>query len=84
MLIHLINCNYTKIYDLILKNSPQFHLKYDECHHNIAYNLAIKVNTTAQLRLIQIFSLKAYYPIMFPFNTDGIDPSGTNFHIYNI
>ena len=21
---------------------------------------------------------------MFPFNTDGIDPSGSRFHIYNI
>lgn len=29
MLIHFINCNFTKVHDLILKNSPQFHLKYD-------------------------------------------------------
>ena len=84
MLLHFIDCNYTNVHDLILKNSPQFHLKYDECHDATIYNLAIKVNTTAQLNLLKHFPLKEQTLIMFPFNTDGIDPSGARFHIYNI
>ena len=83
MLVHFIDCNRTKINDLILKNSPQFHLKYDECHDGRIENLAIKVNTTAQLRLVKYFQYKGW-PFMFPFNTDGIDPAGARFHIYNL
>lgn len=31
-LINMVNTQYIKIHDLILKNSPQFHLKMDQCH----------------------------------------------------
>ena len=82
MLLHFINCNFTSVHDLVLKNSPQFHLKYDECHDGTIYNLDIKVNTTAQINLVKRFATGPL--IMFPFNTDGIDPSGARFHIYNI
>ena len=34
------------------------------------------------MKLVQFYKLKGY-PFMFPFNTDGIDPSGARFHIYN-
>ena len=43
----------------------------------------IKVNTTAQINLLRSFSLVGVIP-MFPFNTDGVDPHGSNFHIYNL
>jgi len=82
MLLHFINCNFTNVHDLVLKNSPQFHLKYHECHDGLVYNLDIKVNTTAQINLVKHFATGPL--IMFPFNTDGIDPSGARFHIYNI
>lgn len=81
--MHFIDCNFTSIHDIVLKNSPQFHLKFDECHDGEIYNLDIKVNTTAQIGLVKFFALGGT-PFMFPFNTDGIDPSGARFHIYNI
>ena len=47
------------------------------------YNLDIKVNTTAQFELTKRFTLGNVLPT-FPLNTDGIDPSGINYHIWNI
>lgn len=43
----------------------------------------IRVNTTAQLNLLTSLSLEGLV-WMFPFNTDGIDPSGRDIHIYNV
>lgn len=43
----------------------------------------ILVNTTAQINLLKKLSLEGLF-IMFPFNTDGIDPSGGRMHIYNL
>lgn len=82
-LIRMVDCNFTRVHDLLLKNSPQFHMKMDQCHDSEIFNLAIKVNTTAQLNLARHFSLEGAI-IMFPFNTDGIDPSGARFHVYNL
>jgi polygalacturonase len=41
------------------------------------------VNTTAQYNLFREHIFTDPIP-MFPFNTDGIDPSGGNMHIYNL
>lgn len=82
-LIQLYACRNTTIHDLVLKNSPQFHIKMDDCHTAKIYNLDIKVNTTAQLNLLRHFSIEGVIP-MFPFNTDGIDPHGSNMHIFNL
>ena len=71
------------IHDLVLKNSPCFHLKSDQTIDAQFYNLDIKVNTTAQLDIIKRNYLNGIIP-MFPLNTDGIDPQGRNFHIFNI
>lgn len=71
------------IHDLVLKNSPNFHIKLDQCLDVTIYNLDIKVNTTAQLDIFKRLYLIGSIP-MFPLNTDGIDPNGRNFHIYNI
>jgi polygalacturonase len=81
--MHFYGCRNTIIHDLVLKNSAQFHIKMDECHTAEIYNLNIKVNTTAQINLLRHFSLEGVVP-MFPFNTDGIDPHGSNMHIYNL
>ena len=71
------------IHDLVLKNSPCFHIRLGQSLDVVIYNLDIKVNTTAQLGILKRFYLIGAVP-MFPLNTDGIDPSGRNFHIYNI
>lgn len=82
-LIHLIESQYIRIHDIVLKNSPQFHLKMEACYDAEVYNLDIKVNTTAQINLLKKASLTGIIPL-FPLNTDGIDPSGARFHFYNI
>jgi hypothetical protein len=41
------------------------------------------VNTTAQLDIYKKYLIEGIVPL-FPLNTDGIDPMGKNFHIYNI
>lgn len=41
------------------------------------------MNTTAQINLLKSLNLEGLIP-MFPFNTDGIDPSGARYHIYNM
>ena len=83
---HLITTDHTTnivIHDLVLKNSPSFHIKLDQTVNGTLYNLDIKVNTTAQLDILKRDYLNGIIPL-FPLNTDGIDPSGKNFHIYNI
>ena len=83
---HLFNIqssSYFKIHDLVMKNSPSFHLRIPGGEHFEIYNLDIKVNTTAQFNLMKKFSMVGILPT-FPLNTDGIDPSGKHFHIYNL
>ncbi len=72
-----------KIHDIIMKNSAQFHLKMDECYDAELYNIDIKVNTTAQVNLLKKLSFEGTF-IIFPLNTDGIDPHGARMHIYNL
>lgn len=71
------------VHDLILKNSPSFHLQTTQSTNGTFYNLDIKVNTTAQLDILKRNSLKGIVPL-FPLNTDGIDIGGRNFHVFNI
>ncbi len=56
-LINIVDSQFIKIHDLILKNSPQFHLKMDHCHDAEIYNVNIRVNTTAQINLLKKLSL---------------------------
>jgi hypothetical protein len=71
------------VHDLVLKNSPHYHMKLDQTIDAVIYNIDIKVNTTAQLGILKRNYLIGTVP-MFPLNTDGIDPQGRNFHIFNI
>ena len=82
-LIRLERSRYIKIHDITMKNSAQFHLKMDECYDAELYNIAILVNTIAQINLLKKFSIEGVIPL-FPLNTDGIDPSGARMHIYNL
>ena len=71
------------IHDLVLKNSPSFHLRTSQLVDATFFNLDIKVNTTAQLDIFKRNYMTGVIPL-FPLNTDGIDPGGKNVHIYNI
>lgn len=82
-LIAIDNSNNITIHDLTLKNSPKFHLRTSQTIGCTFYNLDIKVNTTAQLDIFKRNYLTGIIPL-FPLNTDGIDPAGRDFHIYNI
>lgn len=83
---HLIATDYSRnlvFHDLRLKNSPNYHMILDQTIDTVIYNIDIRVNTTAQLDILKRNYLIGTIP-MFPLNTDGIDPMGRNFHIYNI
>lgn len=83
---HLINIEKSsnfRIHDLILKNSPSFHIRTVESNYFDIFNLDIKVNTTAQFNLAKKFSAEGVVPL-FPLNTDGIDPAGRYYHIWNL
>lgn len=82
-LIWVNKCINVSFHDITLKNSPMYHLKLDEVLNGTIYNMNIKVNTTAQVNLLKSFSLVGVIP-MYAFNTDGVDPHGSNFHIYNL
>ena len=82
-LIAIDSCQKITIHDLLLKNSPCFHIRTGQLVDGTFYNLDIKVNTTAQLDIFKRNFLTGVIPL-FPLNTDGIDPSGRNVHIYNI
>ena len=71
------------VHDIVLKNSPSFHFQTSQVLDSTFYNIDIKVNTTAQLDILKRNYLTGIIPL-FPLNTDGIDLSGKNIHIYNI
>lgn len=81
-LIKLQECTSVRASELHLKNSPQFHIIILDCLNLSLGNIKITVNRTAQFKLLKQFN-RLGLP-MFPFNTDGIDPQGTNIHIYNV
>jgi hypothetical protein len=74
--------NFT-VRSLRLKNSMQYHLRISDCTNGTLHGLDIRVNVTAQINLLKYFSLEGVVP-MYAFNTDGIDPSGSNMHFYNL
>jgi hypothetical protein len=60
-----------------------YHIKTHESNHFDIYNLDIKVNSTAQFNLAKKFSVEGIVDL-FPLNTDGIDPAGRYYHIWNL
>lgn len=70
-------------------NSPRWHLVFKDCDQVTVRNFVIWVNVTSQKELLQSFghwtelSPLGYGIPTFPLNTDGIDPSASNVHIYN-
>ena len=58
-------------------------MKISQSYYFDIYNLDIKVNATAQFNLAKKFSAEGAIPL-FPLNTDGIDPAGQYFHIWNL
>lgn len=77
---------------LELRNSPSFHVTFKNTHNVLVQDMRIEVDWRAQERYF-----RAHHPRggevgadvvpwlpMFPFNTDGLDPNGQNYHIRNI
>ena len=62
-------CEYLEIYNLSVLNSPQFHFYVSDVANVLMKNITIVVEAIQKL-----------LPV-FPLNTDGIDPSGTNITI---
>lgn len=86
-LIELRQCTNLRFEELHLKNSPQFHMYILDALNLAIGNIHISVDRTQQRKILdehKVGWLAKLGPEMFPFNTDGLDPQGTNIHIYNI
>eukprot|EP00455_Lapot_gusevi_P054830 TRINITY_DN885_c0_g1_i1.p1 TRINITY_DN885_c0_g1~~TRINITY_DN885_c0_g1_i1.p1 ORF type:complete len:433 (+),score=162.00 TRINITY_DN885_c0_g1_i1:85-1383(+) len=72
------------IVDVHLKNSPQFHVKLDDCRDIVVRNVDIDVDVTAQQDMLTKFGHWWQGIPTFPLNTDGFDPAATNVLIENV
>lgn len=77
---------------LTFMNSPTWHLNIEDCDNVVIRDFVIWVNVTSQKEMLQSAGLwtaidptgpLGYGIPTFPLNTDGIDPSASNVHIYN-
>ena len=85
-LVKMESCVDVTVQNLTLRNSPRFHLDISRVKNVIVRNLKIWADVTAQKNLLKQHKAKLppWSIPMFPFNTDGIDPSGQNILIQNI
>ena len=84
---HLVvfdNCVDVEVENLTMLNSPRFHLVAHHIKNFLVRNVIIWVDVTAQQQLLNSSHSSSWKIPMFPFNTDGIDPSGQNILIQNI
>jgi polygalacturonase len=65
------------------QNSPQYHFYVTDIDNFTFHDFEIWVDIWDQKALFDLFGHNVYLPI-FPLNTDGIDPAGSNVHIYNM
>ena len=88
-LVFFDNCVDVLVENLTMRNSPSFHLVAHQNKNFTARNIYIWVDINAQKELAtKAFGTSSsdsgWKVPMFPFNTDGIDPSGQNILIQNI
>ena len=83
-LVFLDSCVDVVVENLTMRNSPSFHLVAHQIKNFVARNIFIWVDVTAQKQLLNSSHTSSWKVPMFPFNTDGIDPSGQNILIQNI
>ena len=82
------------IENLTFRNSPQFHLLFNDVENFTIRNIKIRVDVDAQRNMTHAATAKKTSFLLkmllwldvptFPLNTDGIDPNGRNVHIYNV
>ena len=80
-LVHFQNCVNVLVENLTLLNAPQFHVYAKPIRNFTVRNITIWVDIETQKSLSESSGWKVP---MFPFNTDGIDPSGQNVLIQNV
>jgi len=84
----------TLVTGIHMRNSPQYHMKLEDVDGLVIHGVSIHVDVEQQKSLLRDNGLitlmtKPGNPNVaieiptFPLNTDGIDPSGRNVHIYN-
>ena len=88
-LLEMDNCTNVVIEKLELYNGPRFHIHLANMTDLVVRDIYIWVNVTAQQELSEKKkrrnrAVSDWKVPMFPFNTDGIDPSGRNILIQNI
>ena len=89
-MVVMLNCTNVTVESLRVYNSPRYHFYLRNMTNLIVRDIYIWVNVSAQKdlleqkRAIRVSSSSPWKIPMFPFNTDGIDPSGRNILIHNI
>ena len=83
-LVYLDNCKDVVVENITMRNSPKFHLVAHQIKNFVVRNVVIWVDVTAQKEMLESSDTSSWKIPMFPFNTDGIDPSGQNILIQNI
>ena len=87
IMIYFQNCIDVEVEYLTLLDSPRFHVMGSNVLGFVARHLVINVDIDKQESYYGMLRPKEYNalaPPMFPFNTDGVDISGVNIHVYNI
>ena len=89
-MVEMLNCTNVVVESLKVYNSPRYHFHLMNMTNLIVRDIYIWVDVTAQQDLLEQMKAKhspgssPWKIPMFPFNTDGIDPSGRNILIQNI
>ena len=96
-LVHFRRTQTITVENIRLINSPQYHIKLDDCADLIVRHMVIWVDVEKQKSLLRENGLletsvgttadgrKRVIEIpIFPLNTDGIDPAVAGAHIYNV
>jgi polygalacturonase len=76
----LANCRNVEFTGIKWANSPQFHLKQNNCDNLWFHDMEIEVDLWGQMNLGKFFGMEgpsARVPT-YPLNTDGIDPAASN------
>ena len=89
-MVVMLNCTNVTVECLRVYNSPRYHFYLRNMTNLVVRDIYIWVNVSAQKDLLEQRRAKRasdsspWKIPMFPFNTDGIDPSGRNILIQNI
>lgn len=83
-LLRMESCLHTRFEGWTMRNSPQYHVFWEDMLYGLIEGVQIQVDVTAQASLLRSFGLLGERGLpMFPLNTDGIDIAGSDVIVRN-